>query len=575
MNTIKVKYCREDLISRVPGLFPYLEFDENGVSHLHKSSDSDSGCYGKIVPSIRVPSDVTLVVDGQTLVSENTTYTYRTLIRLYYKYSHMTDSTFIQFFKTGIGRFVVFGYPDECDLVPEFEYYANAERLYNEYMRMKLAVTNYLRVKPVSGIDCEMECLVNKYNRMGGDYMLNFYAERFNESIHLSEIYYGYADVPATTYSVGINILATENDLGYLSTFIDKWAHENDYKAGNLVFYDNQIYSCVNDTNGGSGVWDPTIEEYVFDYSNFDLVTSQVAQNVNLNGTTNSVLKSFRGNKTYVDQNGSYPEPDDGEDWLWYYRIGDVPFYESTTDILGNIAMLDGMVRNTTVGDVDTGLMSYGNVLTDITVNTSEKLITFEYVIGAHLKATLAKVDTDSENNTVYYYNNFQYDNSDSFHGVKHTETYQYAAGGELDELLANNPTMFDQYIGRTEPNDSDMSTIINYGSHDISYKYLKCAFDTFSNVRGAIVNIDGSVENYRYIVSDYYVRVNSDADTVEAPTFKKDHLMGITYNPKVNVDVYIDRGNAASWERHIKLGEVKTFDDVENYANGGFFNLR
>lgn len=574
MNTIKVKYCREDLVSRIPGLFPYLEFDENGVSHLHKSSDSDSGCYGKIVPSIRIPSDVTLVVNNQTLVCENTTYPYRTLIRLYYKYADLTDSTFIQFFRVGIGRFPVFGYPEGCDLVPEFEYYANAERLYNEYMRMKLAVTNYRRVKPISGINCEMECLADKYDRMGGDYMLDFYAERFNESLQISDTYYGYADVPGTTYSVNLNITATENDFGYLSSFIDRWSHDVDYNAGDLVFYDNTIYRCLNDTEGGSGIWDASIEEFVFNISNFTPVVNQTAQSVNLQGTTNSVLKSFRGNKTYVDQNGRYPEPGEGEDWLWYYRIGDVPFYESTTDQLGNIVMLDGMTRNTTLNSVDTGLMCYGNVLTDITVDNNEKLITFEYVIGAHLKATLVEIATDSENNTIYKYSNFQYDVSDSYHGVKHIETYQYVIGGELDELITNDPTMFDQYIGRTEPNLSDMSSITSYNP-EISYKYLKCAFNTSTNERGGVVYVDGVLENYRYIVSDYFVRVNSDAESVEIPTFKKDYFVGITYDPKVNVDVYIDRGNAASWERHIKLGEVKTFDDVENYANGGFFNLR
>jgi prepilin-type processing-associated H-X9-DG protein len=296
---------------------------------------------------------------------------------------------------------------------------------------------------------------------------------------------------------------------------------------------------------------------------------------VNIQGTTNSILKSFRGNKTYVDQNGQYPEPEEDEDWLWYYRIGDVPFYESTTDLLGNIAMLDGHARNTVVGNVDSGLMCYGNVMTDITVDATENTITFEYVVGAHLKATLASVETDSDNNAIYCYNNFQYDASDSLHGVNHVETYRYEPDGELDELAANNPAMFDQYIGRTEPVESDMADFIDYGSMDISYKYLKCSFTTSGNVMGAATYVDGQLENYRYIKSDYYARTDSDTDSTTMPTFKKDWLVGITYNPAIRADVYIDRGNAASWERHIKLGEVKTFDDIQNYANGGFFNIR
>ena len=43
MNTIKVKYGLEDITARVPGLFPYIEFDENHVSTVHAASDSDVG----------------------------------------------------------------------------------------------------------------------------------------------------------------------------------------------------------------------------------------------------------------------------------------------------------------------------------------------------------------------------------------------------------------------------------------------------------------------------------------------------------------------------------------------------
>lgn len=574
MNTIRIKYCREDFISRIPGLFPYLDFDEDGVSHLHRSSDSDGGCYGKIVPSISVPSGVTLVVGGQTLISDNAAYPYRTLARLYRMYSDHTDSAFIQFFNGGIGRFSIFGYPDGCDLVPEFEYYANAERLYNEYVRMKLAITNYLRVKPISGINCEMECLVDKYNRMGGDYMSEFYRERFNESLQLSDTYYQYADVPATAYSVSINMVSTGNDFGYLSSFVDRWSHSTDYMAGDLVFYNGTTYVCLSDTHGGSGVWDPVSEEYVFDIGNFSPVSSTAAQRVELGGTTNSVLRSFRGGRTYADRNGLYPEPSDGEDWLWYYRIGEVAFYESATDQLGNIVMIDGTARGTVVGDVETGLMCYGNVLTDIRVDQTARTVTFEYAIGAHLNATLSEIRTDSDNNAEYFYTDFQYDPNDAAHGVRHTETYPYEVGGELDELVSNEPGVFDQYIGRTEPNESVLSDITSFDP-DISYKYLRCAFDTSAAVRGAATYVDGVMENYRYIVSEYSVTANSDADSMEVPTFKDDFLIGVTYGPKVDTDVYIDRGNAASWERHVKLGEVKSFDDIENYSNGGFFNLR
>lgn len=41
---------RESMISRLPSLFPYLEWDENGICKLHPSTDSINGSYGKLYP---------------------------------------------------------------------------------------------------------------------------------------------------------------------------------------------------------------------------------------------------------------------------------------------------------------------------------------------------------------------------------------------------------------------------------------------------------------------------------------------------------------------------------------------
>ena len=79
----------------------------------------------------------------------------------------------------------------------------------------------------------------------------------------------------------------------------------------------------------------------------------------------------------------------------------------------------------------------------------------------------------------------------------------------------------------------------------------------------------------YQYINAPYSVSVKSSSDILSVPLFKDELYVGITYEPKIDANIGIDRGNAASWERHIKLGEVKSFDDLANYANGGFFNIR
>jgi hypothetical protein len=51
--------------------------------------------------------------------------------------------------------------------------------------------------------------------------------------------------------------------------------------------------------------------------------------------------------------------------------------------------------------------------------------------------------------------------------------------------------------------------------------------------------------------------------------------LGDITYKPTVDNNVRIDRGNYSAFERHLKLAEVKTLNDLAEYSNGSFFNVQ
>ena len=53
----------------------------------------------------------------------------------------------------------------------------------------------------------------------------------------------------------------------------------------------------------------------------------------------------------------------------------------------------------------------------------------------------------------------------------------------------------------------------------------------------------------------------------------KEDYLTNFSLPPKVDVNVTIDRGGASAFERHYKLAECNTMQDLVNYGNN-FFNL-
>ena len=59
--------------------------------------------------------------------------------------------------------------------------------------------------------------------------------------------------------------------------------------------------------------------------------------------------------------------------------------------------------------------------------------------------------------------------------------------------------------------------------------------------------------------------------DFQNADYFMEDYQLGMSFVSNNNSNVYIDRGNATAFERHMRLSEVDTLQDLENYGNGMF----
>ena len=105
MKTIEYKVSYEKMISRLPGLFAYLESDEFGNMSLHKATDSLDGCWGKIVENINLPSGVSL----KDILHGGETYSFRTIIDYYYQYREELgeDDEFVKFIEKAIGKITV------------------------------------------------------------------------------------------------------------------------------------------------------------------------------------------------------------------------------------------------------------------------------------------------------------------------------------------------------------------------------------------------------------------------------------------------------------------------------------
>ena len=106
----------------------------------------------------------------------------------------------------------------------------------------------------------------------------------------------------------------------------------------------------------------------------------------------------------------------------------------------------------------------------------------------------------------------------------------------------------------------------------DYEKSYYKLCEETIYNKHYGLSREGNLAEISAYTVADVWGHYDSE-NTINAPVFKEEYLLGISSAFESEVDVTIDRGNAAAFEKHFKLGECNTYEDLENYGNN-YFNL-
>lgn len=107
---------------------------------------------------------------------------------------------------------------------------------------------------------------------------------------------------------------------------------------------------------------------------------------------------------------------------------------------------------------------------------------------------------------------------------------------------------------------------------NEIDYDFTK---QTIYNKHYGVEREGNLADIISYNVADVWGKDGSMSEyTVNAPIFKEEYLLGISSTFKADVNVTINRGNAAAFERHFKLSECNTMEDLEVMGNGQFFNL-
>lgn len=572
MKTIEYKVSYEKMISRLPGLFAYLESDEFGNMSLHKATDSLDGCWGKIVENISLPSGVSL----KNILHGGETYSFRTIIDYYYQYREELgeDDKFVKFIEKAIGKITV-DFEGKTEMSPKFIYLANAKKLYNELVKMGKQCEFYNQ----NSTDEYLCCLCKRYENIGGDAFKEYVGSLIPTAETIANEYLGYAK-GNMVLDFDIDLTSTYQDFGIISPYVPIWIPGKRYFVGDKVQYDGELYICLKENNGK---WREDLLSIVFDDDNFEKcgVTEfnkvQYDLPYTVKGTTDSKLTDLRRFVTYYNDDNIAERPANGYDWLFYYRKGEVVNIKTVNNKLGNVVKLSDL-GDTSINtdDLETcenkdDLAAYGDVIDKITAKPNEHTITFTYIMGVHLKSESEPIIVyDDDNNKLIKWDKFMWDNDENENekiGIKYQETYNYEEGSDLDKLIKGEFTLED--VDETFTFEKYISG--EYNKQLPTYKFEFITYNNSFNYNKTIAHQDVNIVS---TLTDFEANRNSFEEYTESDFYREDYFNGITYQPKKNIDVNIQRGSTSVFDKHIAFGEIKTLEDMELFKNSSFFKM-
>lgn len=532
---------------------------------------------------------------------------------------------FLELIEDGIGKVLVpKSIREDADLVPEYIYLVQVPMLVDEYRSKSILCEFYRQLTEIHEGDTDevkktkleernaaICCVCDKYKRMGGDNMLAWLKTQLAEVAFRADRWME-RKKQSPTINFGVNLSLHSLDMGVVRPAIVDWKAGEYYYKGQIVYFEGDLYLTTKDCD--SDWWDPAKREYTFNDKTWEdekgksipflLPIEKYSDNRkdgyeesgNEEGETiiyqtNSKLKTCRRPQPYINAFGVEERPADGEDWLYFYRVGQPVNIEYEADALGNLVTTDGKKPN-----ID-NLLIYGDLIIDISRNTEEKTLTFRYVIGARLKLKnddgivtgedddrnpIYRISNDAEyepikGTGVCYEETYTYNDEDTVDLVKNEAEFSEYKEGEVNDIYAKYPfiTTNSKYQYKLECGmEGVMVSGVRSQSIDNPNRNIPFSYGVSEKDIERILGIDEGVDEdtKKEVLAKYHLNV-AHLNTV--PYIRDDYNLGVGYSEKVESDVFIRRGMTNVFERHFKLAEIKTLEDMENYANGGFFNMQ
>ena len=129
------------------------------------------------------------------------------------------------------------------------------------------------------------------------------------------------------------------------------------------------------------------------------------------------------------------------------------------------------------------------------------------------------------------------------------------------------------QYYLKTEIKKQIPTTENTVSAHTLSYP-VTCYI-----LEQEMTEIESDYDNYyKAALAHFEMPMRTDTTDFERyngtkifPVFREEYKMGTACIQNVDVDIYIDRGINAAFEKHLKLGEITSMEALEQYTNGYF----
>jgi hypothetical protein len=396
-----------------------------------------------------------------------------------------------------------------------------------EYNQITETVHKFSYIPSAEGFNCDDIIIVNplqtEYEELFGDaditelreLLINYYEGNIPES-RLS--------IPFINFN--LSITTDTSNIGSYSNDLQKWEEEHDYEVNDMVFYDGSYYVCTRKHTS-------------------DLLFS----NTNWKKLNNDPQKISSNKWGDVESSNLYSES------CLHYFIPHRRTYDEQGKVLPFIILKEGVSRISSVLIYQKTCRNYQALASGVYVDE---------LISAFLSIDGETWEDLSEDLNAVTQDGYFKCGSLKFKDYKFIK-FIYTIGIILDEngdKIDNTGVRYEE-VRRCE-------YVKNYISDYGRINYLNISnnsvYSEAKNYERPYAKITGLNPNNEYLTdSDLGIFKSS------VHNFMDEALIGSTFVDFDIPEVNVNRGNYTAMERHYILGEVKSFDDLQNYRNNLF----